>query len=116
MKAPRREGAPVDGSRAALVDRGHRLFDDARQGCASCHLGGGTDRARHDVGSGREIERSLAFDTPSLTFVAGTAPYFHDGRHATLMDVLDAHDQKMGTTVHLGAADKLALAAYLETL
>ncbi len=116
MKPPKRAGASPESSRAALVARGKELFDDTRQGCATCHTGGGADGQRHDVGSGREVEKSLAFDTPSLEFVGGTAPYFHDGRYATLMDVLDANDAGMGHTAHLDAADKLALAAYLESL
>ncbi|HEY4122226.1 MAG TPA: cytochrome C peroxidase, partial [Byssovorax sp.] len=110
MKPPSRPGAAADASRASLAAEGHALFDDATQGCATCHADGGTDHATHDVGTSARI------DTPSLAFVAGTAPYFHDGRYATLMELLDAHDDRMGRTMHLGAAQKLALAAYLETL
>jgi DNA-binding beta-propeller fold protein YncE len=116
MKPPRREGAVVDAARASLVARGRAIFEDARQGCTSCHAGGGADGFRHDVGSGNVDEKSLRFDTPSLEFISGTAPYFHDGRYRTLMDLLDANDGTMGHTAHLGAEDKLALAAYLETL
>ena len=40
-------------------------------------------------------EASLLFDTPSLQFVGGTAPYFHDGRYPTLIDLLDANDEQI---------------------
>ena len=56
------------------------------------------------------------FDTPSLRFVGGTAPYFHDGRFATLEDLLMNPGGRMGHTLHLSRRDALALTAYLETL
>ena len=79
-------------------------------------LGGGTDGAAHDVKSGDVIESSLSFDTPSLRFVGGTAPYFHDGRYPTLEALLEHTDGTMGHTIALPRADLLALAAYLEDL
>jgi hypothetical protein len=48
--------------------------------------------------------------------VGGTAPYFHDGRYATLLDVLMASGSQMGHTLHLSRADAEALTAYMETL
>ncbi|UQA63089.1 c-type cytochrome [Polyangium aurulentum] len=107
---------PVEAKDPALVARGRDLFLDAEHGCVSCHMDGGTDRARHDVGSGRFIEQKLTFDTPSLRYVGVTAPYFHDGRYATLLDLLRASDAKMGHTGGLGDDDLRALAAYMETL
>ena len=56
------------------------------------------------------------FDTPSLRFVSGTAPYFHDGRYATLRDLLASTDHDMGHTMHLSHGEREALAAYLESL
>jgi mono/diheme cytochrome c family protein len=99
-----------------LIARGKELFLDDEQGCVSCHMDGGTDRARHDVGSGRFIEKKLSFDTPSLRSVGMTAPYFHDGRYETLLDLLRASDAKMGHTGGLGEGDLRALAAYMESL
>jgi mono/diheme cytochrome c family protein len=92
------------------VERGRALFFDAAQGCGACHVGGGTDGLRHDVGTGEPI------DTPSLRNVAGTAPYFHDGRFATLEALLTAPDLGMGRSRHLPPADRAALIAYLESL
>ncbi|MDI1479505.1 c-type cytochrome [Polyangium sp. y55x31] len=109
--------APVrvepDETRRALVTRGRELFADPRQGCATCHPGGGTDRAAYDVA--RSPYR-IPFDTPSLRFVGGTAPYFHDGRYATLGDLLRGVDGTMGHTGSLSDEELRALEAYLEDL
>jgi cytochrome c peroxidase len=116
MRAPTPAGANLDPARAELALRGKELFASERQGCMTCHLDGGTDRAPHDVQSGNVDETSLKFDTPSLRFVSGTAPYFHDGRYRTLEEVLEASDGRMGHTSRLSRDDLLALTAYLETL
>jgi mono/diheme cytochrome c family protein len=97
---------------AEAAARGQQVF---RAYCNDCHKEGGTDGQVHDVGSGVAGERRAAFDTPSLRGVRGTAPYFHDGRYATLADVLAAKDQRMyiGT---LTDAEQRDLLGYLETL
>jgi hypothetical protein len=116
MRGPTLAGAPASAEQAGLAARGRELFDDPRQGCAACHLDGGTDRTAHDVKSGKVIERSLKFDTPSLRFVGGTAPYFHDGRYPTLLELLEKSDGTMGHSIHLSRRDLVALETYLETL
>jgi cytochrome c peroxidase len=116
MRAPDRDAVPHASPRAELVAAGRALFFEARQGCAACHDGGGSDGARHDVGSGNVDERSLRFDTPSLIGIASSAPYFHDGRYATLEDMLATSDGRMGHTLHLSRADMRALVAFMETL
>ncbi len=77
-----------------------------------CHTEGRayTDGTVHDVSSG------IALETPSLRFVAGTPPYFHDGRYATLRDLIAGSAGKMGETKHLGEDDLAALEAYIKTL
>ncbi len=116
MPAPSTAGALRDPAHAALAARGREVFDAPALGCSTCHLGGGTDKAPHDVQSGDVLETSVRFDTPSLRFVGGTAPYFHDGRFATLEALLERSDGKMGHTIDLPRADLLALVAYLEDL
>lgn len=116
MRAPTLAGAPIDASQQALVARGRELFLDARQGCATCHVDAGTDKAAHDVRSGDIDEASLKFDTPSLRFISGTAPYFHDGRFATLEELLEKSDGTMGHTQQLSRQDARAVLVYLETL
>lgn len=102
-------------SNASLTEeqeRGRALFNAPPIACASCHWNEGvwTDGTRRDVGTG------AAFDTPSLRFVGDTAPYMHDGRFATLRDLLVSTDGKMGYTHDLDEADIGALIAYLKTM
>ena len=97
------------------VRRGRAIFESAEAGCAGCHAGTATtDGLEHDVGTGGA--GIATFATPSLRFVGRTAPYFHDGRYATLRALLDATDARMGSTRHLAPGEIDALAAYLETL
>jgi len=81
---------------SAAAKRGMALFFSARVGCAGCHSGinfsgnwrdekGATGRASfaHD-GTGARAMR-----VPTLRNVALTAPYMHDGRFASLGQVLE---------------------------
>jgi len=104
-------------SHKALVAHGKQLFDDEQQGCSSCHMGGrGVDKTLHDVGSTATADNISKYDTPSLRFISGTAPYFHDGRYDTLDELLKASDHRMGHTLQLSQKDVTALRTYLETL
>jgi mono/diheme cytochrome c family protein len=100
---------PAEGRTA---ERGKAVFESS--GCAACHKGGGTDGLAHDVGSGNPDHRK-EFDTPSLRGVRGSAPYFHDGRYATLEEMLTATDTRM-ITAPISDSDRKSLIAYLETL
>ena len=40
------------------------------------------------MSSGAHADRDPKFETPTLRFVSGTAPYFHDGRYRTLRELL----------------------------
>lgn len=55
-------------------------------------------------------------NVPSLRYVAGTAPYMHDGRYATLEAVLDGTEGRMGHTSHLSREHRAALLAFLRSL
>jgi DNA-binding beta-propeller fold protein YncE/mono/diheme cytochrome c family protein len=125
MDAPPRASDPVTGedpgSVAAadpLVAEGRDLFESSATGCGSCHMSDGTftDGNRHDVKSKAKGDPHRRFDTPSLRFVAGTAPYFHDGRYPTLRALLVGSDGKMGHTAKLSSGQLDALEAYLKTL
>ncbi len=98
---------------ADLVKRGKEVY--TAYSCHTCHKEGGTDKTPHDVGSGIQGERSAFFDTPSLTGIRGSAPYFHDGRYSTLEELLSEKNQRMFSGV-ISTPDKAALIAYLETL
>jgi cytochrome c peroxidase len=108
--------APFDrylgGQRDALTadeERGYQLFKS--HGCAACHQGanvggnlfqkfgifsdpfaGESALSEADLGrfaiTGRESDRHV-FRVPSLRNVAVTAPYFHDGRTASLEEAVD---------------------------
>src|SRR5262249_34683867 len=108
---------PETAAHDEMLARGKELFFAEEQGCASCHMGGtGVDKTTHDVGSMTTADVDVKFDTPSLRFVRGTAPYFHDGRYKTLEAVLSANDTQMGHTSQLTQRDISALAVYLDSL
>ena len=72
----------------ARLERGRRVFES--QNCDECHAGAaGTNLQAHNIDTGDPAleARGLMFDTPSLRYLWLSAPYFHDGSAATLMDV-----------------------------
>ncbi len=135
----------------AEEQRGFELFSteyDPRRGqfgadCFHCHGGSlfqsqsfannGLDLAFKDLGreqvTGKTADRGK-FSVPSLRNVALTAPYMHDGRFATLAEVIEHYStglQRSATLdpnlakhpdggVPLSAADQRALVAFLNTL
>jgi DNA-binding beta-propeller fold protein YncE/mono/diheme cytochrome c family protein len=103
-------------ARDALVARGESVF--GRAGCATCHNPERqfSDGQAHDVHSAVGGDSDPRFDTPSLVGVGATAPYFHDGRYASLKSLLlDNHD-RMGHTSDLSREDLRSLIAYLNAL
>jgi cytochrome c peroxidase len=139
---------------AQLTDeekRGFELFateyDPARgkygADCFHCHGGAlftdfslknnGLDRFSADAGREKVTGRASdagKFKTPSLRNVALTAPYMHDGRFATLDEVVAHYDHGVqraaaldpnlakhpAAGLELSAADQRALAAFLRVL
>jgi mono/diheme cytochrome c family protein len=96
---------------ASLVALGDEVFHRPEVGCAACHTGeAGTDGNHHAVRNG------AVTNTPALRGIAATAPYFHDGGAATLMDVLElSRDGSMGDTSSLSDEEMAALEAYLRS-
>lgn len=81
----------VNGKLGSAALRGQQLFRDA--GCASCHNGSYyTNGKLFNVGTGSEDDSTQTYDTPTLVEVWRTAPYLHDGRAATIRDVLTVHN------------------------
>lgn len=102
--------------------RGRELFVSKQTECATCHVPDSdyTDRVAVPLPlptrAGLLDESKANFKTPSLRFVGGTAPYFHDGSVATLEQLIAGNNNRMGKTTHLSKADQQALAAFLRTL
>jgi len=105
------DGTPTAAAPAA-AKRGHAVF--TRAGCQACHLPPTFDKKEvEDVFSGGK------FKVPSLRAVSHTAPYFHDGRFATLEETVRymwSYVQKAGTTESLSDADLRDLVEYLRIL
>ncbi len=107
----------LDAKEKAKVERGRQVFASNETQCAKCHAGAElTDGQNHEVASKHKADRGTAFNTPSLKYVGGSGPYFHDGRYTTLRELLDKTDGTMGKTKHLSTADRDALEAFLRTL
>ena len=97
-------------SASTVAERGRRIFQSRGAGCATCHAGPlGTDNKPHMI-------QGVPLNTPSLLAVGHGGPYFHDGRYATLHELLADPELGMGDTSHLSGSDRDALEAYLQSL
>lgn len=129
---------------SAKVAAGKMIFESAEVQCATCHPGPRlTDSGAgnpnldlagtvllHDVGTCNSGDfpdvsvpdvdghprEACQFDTPSLTGVASSAPYLHDGSAATLREVLEKTRGKMGDITHLDDQQLDQLVEYLRSL
>jgi cytochrome c peroxidase len=129
-----------DGEHAALsqeAKRGMALFFSGRVGCARCHSGFNFAGNWRDA-QGATGRASFANDgtsdapmrVPTLRNIALTAPYMHDGRFATLEEVLEHYSRLgerrrvAGTTRYdprlphgaLSATERAGLIAFLGSL
>jgi cytochrome c peroxidase len=104
--------------------RGMALFYSPRLGCGLCHGGfnftGRSADARHPRVQ-PQFERNGAsrvpMRVPTLRNIALTAPYMHDGRFATLEDVVRHYEQGgAGRRFRLSSAQRADLIAFLESL
>ena len=134
----------LSGDRKAISAQeylGYQVFNDPERGnCANCHGGPNfTDNGYHNIGlkpidgkvdEGRFAVRALAsmkgaFKTPTLRDIALTAPYFHDGSAATLMEAVEHYNRggddkgnlsKEIRPLNLNSAEKDALVAFMMAL
>lgn len=107
----------VNGALSPAAERGKRVFDAAK--CSRCHPAPlFTDMKLHDVGTGTPGQGNGKFDTPTLVEVWRTAPYLHDGRAASMFDVIKTHNtgDKHGTVSGLTQQEIDDLVAYVLSL
>jgi len=119
----------------AEENRGRHLFmtavADGGAGCSSCHLTPTFALTEDSRSNGLDPGETRLFKAPSLRSVGLTGPYMHDGRFATLAEVLDFYDHSIQDgpaldprlrrggrprRLNLSAADRAALVAFLMTL
>ena len=95
----------VKGKLSPAAERGKKLYFNETVGCADCHQGAlRTDMKLHDVGTvGKFDQPTDRFDTPSLIEVWRSGPYLHDGRAASIRDVMTSfnRDDQHGSTSKL---------------
>ena len=99
------------------AERGKHVYEKA--GCRECHAPPlYTSLKAYDVGTGTGREAGQAFDTPTLVELWRTAPYLHDGRAATLDEVLTRFNpgDRHGKTSTLTATELEELIAFLLSL
>ncbi len=106
----------VEGKLSPAAERGKKLFQ--ANGCSGCHSGAlYTSMKKFNAGTGLGREKGIAFDTPTLIEVWRTAPYLHDGRAATLVDMFTAADSGIhNLSVRLSAKQIEDLAAFVLSL
>jgi cytochrome c peroxidase len=122
---------------SAQAKRGMALFFSARVGCASCHSGfnfAGNWRDAHGATGKASFASNGTSEqpvrVPTLRNVALSAPYMHDGRFATLSEVLGHYARVPARTAAaaapardprlprapLSATEQAALIAFLNSL
>ncbi len=128
----------LQGDKKALNEaqkRGRMIFFTRGQ-CAICHIGEDlTDHDFHNVGTGtnkdlgrfvitQQLEDQGSFKTPSLRNWKGREPFMHDGRFASMRDVLKFYSEPPEPQIGESELDPLELdddeisdlLAFLETL
>jgi cytochrome c peroxidase len=137
--ADRFDSGGEEGAMSESAKRGLAVFQGKGR-CTRCHSGFnftdeefhnlGIDWDRHSADLGRYFVDKHpgtvgGFKTPTLRDIARTAPYMHDGRFATLEEVVDLYDQGGITNPHLSnliiplglsAQEKKDLVEYMRAL
>lgn len=120
LHPPARDTGPL----SPVEERGKAIFESEKAQCSSCHPGDSefTTRVAIPLRSplprrdGFGAEEDDKFRVPSLFFVGGIGPYYHDGSVKTLTELVEKNGNRMGDTSGLSAADRAALVAYLRRL
>jgi YVTN family beta-propeller protein len=128
LTAPDNPHRAPDGRLTEAQERGRHFFERSvtKDGepippgnrCITCHPPPlFTDRQLADVGTASPTSSVIAFDTPHLLNVYGTAPYLHDGRARTLEEIWTVFnpDDRHGVTRDMSKRDLNDLIDYLKT-
>jgi YVTN family beta-propeller protein len=119
LKPPPNPFRNRDGSLTAAAQRGERIFQSEKAGCANCHSGEYfTDGEVHDVGLGSPGDAYRGFNTPTLIGVYQKAKLLHDGRAKTLDEVLTGphNPAKVTRQGELSDDERKDLIEYLKSL
>lgn len=120
----------------AEENRGRQLFmtgpGNGGAGCSACHVPPTFALAGNSQSNGLDAGETRIFKSPSLKNVAQSSHFMHDGRFASLAEVVEfynsgiqpgpALDNRLRVPgsgplrLNLSAADKAALVAFMETL
>lgn len=120
----------------ASENRGRQLFmapgNQGGAGCAACHTPPTFALAANSRSNGLDAGETTIFKSPSLKSVARAGAFMHDGRFATLEEVVEFYDSGVQNgpaldnrlrapggqprRLNLSAADKAALVDFLRTL
>lgn len=77
----------VNGELSEKAQKGKVLFESGS--CIHCHKGSFfTDQKIHEMGKQGEYDHQNKWDTPTLLEVWRSGPYLHDGRSATMQEML----------------------------
>jgi len=103
--------------------KGKGVFESTKTRCVTCHVVKSelTDRSTTPLRGFKTLpffdeDPRRDYKVPSLFYVGSTAPYYHDGSEATLDDLVEHNQDRMGKTSHLTAGERAQLIAYLKTL
>ncbi len=118
---------PAPGRLSEKAQLGKSIFFREDVGCVKCHSGPYYSDSSlkkpfhlHDVGTGNDPDEKMEpkYDTPTLLGVYRSAPYLHNGKAKTLMDVLTTCNPKdeHGKTSHLSQKEKEMLVEFLRSL
>lgn len=105
--------ARKSGGLSEAARRGKEVFNAA--GCIGCHPAPlYTDLRAHALGTLQGLDAGQRLDTPSLVEVWRTAPYQHDGRAATLLEVIEGNHGRGAS--NLSGDEKVDLCEFLKSL
>jgi len=108
-----------NGELSEAAQRGKKIFEGGKAGCAVCHPGPMlTDQKLYDVGTRQPLDQRGDFLTPTLIELYRTGPYLHMGQAATLEEVFTKFNEagRHGSTKDLSKQELADLVTYLLSL